>query len=148
MVEFLAFIVLVAIFFGVSLTTALYGTIKAILWIIGLSILYAMLSPALEKFWAWFTDVEPIKNTTKSTPTKKRTPNAKRNNIGGWIVIFIICYLITTIILYAFNIVETDGFDKLPIIIKILIPSLPFIAIFATLFIKNAINKKRASHKN
>jgi Mn2+/Fe2+ NRAMP family transporter len=147
MIEFLAFIVLVAIFFGVSLSTALYGTINAMLIIFLISFVFVLLTPSAKKFWEWFTDVEPQKPQTPAAKksTKKRKVNAKRNNICGWIVVFIICYLITACILFAINFLEIEGIRQLPIAIKIALPSLPFIAIFASYYIKNAIDKKRAS---
>jgi hypothetical protein len=79
MIEFLAFIVLVAIFFGVSLSTALYGTINAMLIIFLISFVFVLLTPSAKKFWEWFTAVEPQKPQTPAAKksTKKRKVNAK-----------------------------------------------------------------------
>ena len=149
MLELLAAVILVAIFFGVSLTTALYGIIQTILIIIALSTVVVILTPFAERFWEWFNNVPEQKPKLQEQPklAKKRPRNAKRNNIIGWIVVFVLCFLITGIILLATDVINTSEWQSIPIYVRIFIPHLPFVAILATSIIKNQINKKRASKK-
>ena len=147
MLELLALVILVAIFFGISLTAALHGIIKFVLIILGLCILLVIITPAAEKFWEWFTNVPPEtpKPQVQPKPIKKRKKNTKANLISGWIVVFIICFLITGIIILISGVIETNAWRSMPIFIQLLVPHLPFIAILTTSLVRDQIYKKRAS---
>ena len=166
MLDFLILVILVAIFFGISLTAALHGILQVILWIIVISVVLTLAFPFLEKFWHWFTTpakepnktvkpIQPKLALSKSAQAKyKKSKENKSSSIIGWVIYFIVSYFITSmfIVIFQDRTGTTTWYTSLPhpigIIIEFLLPCIPFIVTLAYSLIKKHVGKKnqRASH--
>ena len=141
MLELLALVVLVAIFFGVSLSAALSGVIVALIVVFVVCAASVFISPFIEAFW--------VRLTTATPKPKKAKPADRFANIKtlefnpktqGWALILFVTYLITAIIILATGLSDTDAWRKMPTFIGFLIPALPFVFMLII-----SIIKKRAS---
>ena len=129
--DLLVLVILVAIFFGISLTAALQGVLNIIFWVIfGCVILYGLsLIPEKE-----VKKIEPQKRPTK--PMKKSTSRAI-----GWVAFFFVSYLITILFLIIINFRVPS--PVLNLVLTLTIPCLPFLLAFIISIIKKHAKRKR-----
>lgn len=137
MLDFLILVILVAIFFGISLTSAMHGIIIAFLVITGVSFLLLIISPFLAKLWVNITTPATKSKAVKQTPKQP----AKKHPISSWMFFFVTSYLITFLLLVITGVSERLTNQKL-YYLDFLLPVIPFIIVFGYSTIKKIIHKK------
>lgn len=146
MLELLAFVILVAIFFGISLSAALHGVIVFIIWAIVLFWGIMLLLPPIYDFLE--PKVKTQINKPKQAPAKARKPkeiNYKRSAFRGGFIVFVFTYLLTAVILmiiYEIYFSITKTHVPIPSWLAFLLPFMPFTMIEIYRYMKNHANRK------
>lgn len=136
MLDLLALVILIAIFFGISLGAALNGALVALLVIFALSAIFVIIEPYASAFSGGYV---PAKNAQK----KPKKP-AKSHPIIKGVVAFVIIYFISLIFLIFITSFLSIPYVPMPILLTI--TALPGIAYVSKGIIKTRINKKHAKH--
>ena len=148
MLELLAFVILVAIFFGISVSAALNGVIIVFVAIIVIWLLIAALFPPIVDAFEW--NQERKKKQEIINQEKRKAAQAKRNAKkaakqgkypwGGAILIFVFLYLVTAIFMMLIGLIIEKIFPNvnysMPEWLMLLLPATPFITLEIVAFIK------------
>lgn len=141
MLELLAFVILVAIFFGISVSAALNGVIILFAAIIVIWLLIAALFPPIVDAFEWNQErkkkQEIINQEKRKVAEAKRAAKkaAKQGKYpwGGAILAFIFMYLITALLIMIIGLIIQKFFPELnysmPNWLMILLPATPFVMI-------------------
>ena len=131
MVDLLALVVLVAIFFGIGLASALNGVIILFISIvIGWSVVL-LLGPLALGLYFKINNLPP--------PKQPKKPKKPANPTGGAILVFLFLftYLLTALILWVVLEYSTLELPKAPSWVAFLLPTIPFLIIYIVRGIKN-----------
>ena len=148
MLELLAFVILVAIFFGISVSAALNGVIIVFVAIIVIWLLIAALFPPIVDAFEW--NQERKKKQEIINQEKRKAAQAKRNAKkvakqdkypwGGAILIFVFMYLVTGFFIIFIGLVVKifvpNMVFNIPEWLMLLLPATPFITLEIVAFIK------------
>ena len=152
MLDLLVLVILVAIFFGISLTAALHGILQAVGIIILIGIVFLFLQPWFEKLPEPAQKPQPApqpKAIQQRTVIVKKKPK-KDHNIFLWVIFFIISYLITGLFLTATEINRSTEYlrsaDGTWLVLTM--NMLPFIIVLSYHLIKKFIASKKRTKKN
>lgn len=149
MLELLAFVILVAIFFGISISAALNGVIIVFVAIIAIWLLIAALFPPIVDALEW--NQERKKKQEIINQEKRKVAEAKRaakkaakqgkNQWAGAILIFVFMYLVTAFFIMFIGLVVKNFVPNMtfniPEWLMLILPAMPFITIEIIAFIKN-----------
>ena len=76
---------------------------------------------------------------------QKKMPKSKAGVICGWIVYYIVTFIITELLLVITTISEQPFYHSLPLVVSLwLIPSLPFLLTLLILVLQSILRKKKA----
>lgn len=135
MLELLAFIILIAIFFGISLSAALHGALIFLAVVFVIACIATIAAPYISALSGGFVPSGTPKPATKPSKARVQKPH---NLIVMDIVFFIVTYLISAIVLMIMGISENPN---IPIIVKLLLPSLPAVVFYIVILCKKHIKK-------
>lgn len=153
MLELLAFVILVAIFFGISVSAALNGVIIVFVAIIAIWLLIAALFPPIVDALEW--NQERKKKQEIINQEKRKVAEAKRaakkaakkgkNQWAGAILIFVFMYLVTALFIMFIGLVVKNFVPNMtfniPEWLMLILPATPFITIEIIAFIKNRASR-------
>lgn len=153
--DLLILIILVAIFFSISLTAAFHGILQFFLTLVGIVIVLIIL-------YYLFKPIDTPAPQPKPTPQPAPKPVAKKkpeekfkvkhpvlSKIIGWSVFFIISYIITFYICIGTGITWSTEYLRSAegAWLAFSLPAVPFILTLASSIIKKWTTKKRAKSK-
>lgn len=148
MLELLAFVILVAIFFGISVSAALNGVIIIFVAIIVIWLLIAALFPPIVDALEWNQErkkkQEIINQEKRKAAQAKRAAKkaAKQGKYpwGGAILAFIFMYLVTALFIMLIGLVVENFISNMafniPEWLMLILPATPFITFEIVAFIK------------
>lgn len=148
MLELLAFVILVAIFFGISVSAALNGVIIIFVAIIVIWLLIAALFPPIVDALEW--NQERKKKKEIADQQKRKVAEAKRAAKkaakqgkypwGGAILAFVFMYLVTALFIMLIGLVVENFIPNMafniPEWLMLILPATPFITLEIVAFIK------------
>ena len=149
MLDILILVILIAWVFGISYSAAAQGLLSFVLWIILICFIIVIVGDILDGIKVQqplskkAKTPKPILAPTKTKPAKKKE-HSKISTIISWAMCFIVCYIITTLLLVIFGI--WDNINA-PMWIVLAIPSLPFVIILGNSLIRKYIKNKKARRK-
>lgn len=139
MVDLLVLVILVSIFFGISLTSALHGILGSLGAVIVIGI---VLSLICSDFMSSNTSSQPAQKATPRTEIKDKPK--KKHPILVWSTFFIISYFISLMFLVATGIDEgTEYMRNGGRWLKFVLPIIPFIIVFIISLVFKYKSKKR-----
>ena len=148
MLELLAFVILVAIFFGISVSAALNGVLTVFISIVAIWLLIGLLAPSILDAFEWNQErkkkQEIINQEKRKVAEAKRAAKkaAKQGKYpwGGAILIFVFLYLATAIFIKLIGLIIEKIFPNvnysMPEWLMLLLPATPFITLEIVAFIK------------
>ena len=148
MLELLAFVILVAIFFGISVSAALNGVLTVFISIVAIWLLIGLLAPSILDAFEWNQErkkkQEIINQEKRKVAEAKRAAKkaAKQGKYpwGGAILIFVFLYLATAIFMMLIGLIIEKIFPNvnysMPEWLMLLLPATPFITLEIVAFIK------------
>ena len=148
MLELLAFVILVAIFFGISVSAALNGVLTVFISIVAIWLLIGLLAPSILDAFEWNQErkkkQEIINQEKRKVAEAKRAAKkaAKQGKYpwGGAILAFVFMYLVTAIFMMLIGLIIEKIFPNvnysMPEWLMLLLPATPFITLEIVAFIK------------
>lgn len=148
MLELLAFVILVAIFFGISVSAALNGVLTVFISIVAIWLLIGLLAPSILDAFEWNQErkkkQEIINQEKRKVAEAKRAAKkaAKQGKYpwGGAILAFVFLYLVTAIFMMLIGLIIEKIFPNvnysMPEWLMLLLPATPFITLEIVAFIK------------
>ena len=149
MLELLALIILIAIFFGISLSAALNGVIIIFVSILAGWFLLALLFPPFADLFEWNQDrkkKQAIANQArrKEAQAKRAAKKAAKQNKYPWagaIIVFVFMYLVTALFIILVGLIIRNFIPNMtfniPEWLMLLLPATPFVAFEIIACIKN-----------
>lgn len=148
MLELLAFVILVAIFFGISVSAALNGVLTVFVSIVAIWLLIGLLAPSILDAFEWNQErkkkQEIINQEKRKVAEAKRAAKkaAKQGKYpwGGAILAFIFMYLVTALFIMLIGLVVENFIPNIafniPEWLMLILPATPFITLEIVAFIK------------